>query len=196
MPPTKVPIEFLSEDQFHVTDINGDRLLDLLLARSSGQLDYYRNIGTSIAPEFFLDTESFYGISADFSKKNLAVTVADLNNDNRPDLLTADERGALQWYSGFLNNISNPNPGEKMAFEGLESEEKIEFNFGKRLSITTARLFAEIEPSIIAGLHTGGLQVLRKSNAQPKPPSSDGSTYCNYISESKRRCKQRNNLRK
>jgi hypothetical protein len=169
-----IPIEFLSEDQFHFTDINGDQLIDLLLARKTGQLDYFRNIGTSSTPEFLLDTENFYGIADDFSKKDLSITVSDLDNDRNLDLLTIDESGEMVWYSGFLQTLSNPRDGEALVFEGLEAGEKTGFNFGEGLSITTAPLFNEIGTSIIAGLRTGGLQVLRKSNAQPTPPSSDG----------------------
>jgi hypothetical protein len=80
----------------------------------------------------------------------------------------------MVWYSGFLQTLSNPRDGEALVFEGLEAGEKTGFNFGEGLSITTAPLFNEIGTSIIAGLRTGGLQVLRKSNAQPTPPSSDG----------------------
>lgn len=169
-----LPEEFLAEDQFHFTDINGDLFPDLLIGRSSGQLDYLRNIGTSSSPEFFLDTENFYGIAADFSKKNLAISVADLNNDRRKDLIAIDERGIIHWYSDFLNNIATPSESEDLNFEGLESGNQISFDFGKRVSITAAQLFNDAEPSIITGLQTGGIHILRKSNSQPKPPTSEG----------------------
>ncbi|MBT8230151.1 MAG: T9SS type A sorting domain-containing protein [Bacteroidia bacterium] len=165
---------FNAEDQFHFTDINGDQLPDLLLAQTTGQLDYYRNVGSADNPNYTLDSENFYGIIADFSKKGLTTTVSDLDNDGSKDLLTMDERGKMQWYSGFLSRLDNPGTAQDLTFEGIAKEDIIGFNFGRRSSITSTTLFPEIGPSIIVGLQTGGLHVLRQLNSQPTPPSNEG----------------------
>jgi hypothetical protein len=169
----EISLTFSIGDRFYFNDINNDNLPDLLVGRASGRLDYYRNVGTEGVPGFILDTENFLGIEDDFTEKKLAIVVDDLDYDGSPDLLTIDQAGRLKWYSNFLSS-SGPVPSEKfLEFEGPGSTYSTFHDFGDLSSVSTVRLFPDAEPSIVLGLQTGGLQILRKSDASTPPPSDN-----------------------
>lgn len=166
--------EFNSEDRFHLAQIGGNNLPDLLIGRNSGRLDYFRNNGSSNAPSFILDSGEFYGIDDDFSRRNLSVTTADLDADGLLDLLTIDERGILIYYFDFLNTISNPGPGSELLFsDQAESGSPFNHKMGNRAGISTSHLFPAAEPSIILGLESGGVQILRNVDASALPPINE-----------------------
>ncbi|HRP07751.1 MAG TPA: VCBS repeat-containing protein [Gemmatimonadales bacterium] len=78
-------------------DLDGDGDLDLLVGEASGQLNFYRNVGTATAPRFELVSDEFQGI--DVGRRS-APALADLDHDGTLDLLIGSEEGVISLWRG------------------------------------------------------------------------------------------------
>ena len=78
-----------------LTDVDGDGDLDLFIGESSGELNFYRNVGTAQAPSFDLVTDRFAGI--DVGRRSFP-TFADVDGDGDQDLLLGREEGGVLLY--------------------------------------------------------------------------------------------------
>jgi hypothetical protein len=86
-------------------DIDNDSDLDIILGSLNnplGTLHFIKNIGTSTNPAFEYLDSSYFGIESDLS---VSPTLADIDNDNDPDLIIGQFNGKLLFY----NNSGNPN---------------------------------------------------------------------------------------
>ncbi|MTI31642.1 T9SS type A sorting domain-containing protein [Xanthovirga aplysinae] len=156
--PNAIDITFLSGDQPYFYDINRDGLIDLLLARRSGRLEFLQNIGN----EFVLQEENFLGISDGASRVHLHIHIGDINNDGLDDLITTNVGRQLKIFESFLNlsqeeliepvleNILNPLNGQT-----------ISASFGKMSYMTTADLNNDGYDDFMLGSSQGGLFFLR-----------------------------------
>ncbi len=80
-----------------LADTDGDGDLDLMVGESSGELNYYRNVGSPTAPAFELVTDKFQDI--DVGRRSFP-HFYDVDNDGREDLLLGAEDGSVR---AFLN---------------------------------------------------------------------------------------------
>ena len=87
-----------------LVDINLDGVLDLLIGRRIGTLEFYRNDGTNEFPEFILDDPNFLSINTSIERINVVPAISDLRGDGIIDLITTDASGELSIYQDFLNN--------------------------------------------------------------------------------------------
>ncbi|WP_169727982.1 T9SS type A sorting domain-containing protein [Adhaeribacter aquaticus] len=151
---------------FYDIDADGDK--DLILASNiyptekSGALRYYRNTGTPANPVFTLANEAWGNIAADFNRRNVFPLIMDLNQDNNPELLLADETGEIRIYSDFLQNTSSTftyasdilmNPGSN-AYQASK--------LGGGLTLAAADLDGDRKPEIISGSQGGGLHLFNQ----------------------------------
>ena len=78
-----------------LTDVDGDGDLDLFIGESSGELNFYRNVGTPLAPLFELVTDHFGDI--DVGRRSFPA-FADVDGDGDEDLLLGREEGGVLLY--------------------------------------------------------------------------------------------------
>ena len=95
-------------DDAELFDVNSDGILDLLLGKSNGKLEYYINTGTNLSPNFTLENDAYLGLEFSGTNSNLNITVADIDGDNLVDLITTDRSGAMKVYLNFTNSPEEP----------------------------------------------------------------------------------------
>ena len=78
-----------------LADLDGDGDLDLFVGESSGELNFYRNIGTPQEPSFELVSDKFQDIDA--GRRSFPI-FADMNEDGKKDLLLGREPGGVLLY--------------------------------------------------------------------------------------------------
>lgn len=159
---------FPNNENFEVNDIDGDGLKDLLIGRSTGKLEYHRNIGTNASPDYALIDDSFYGFSFSAFRQSPAASVGDLDGDGKEDMLIGDAGGNLTIYPDFKSNIENPARGTTKLFRD-NNLDSLAIRLGNRLLPTIANLFSVDKPSIVLGTGGGGLKLLIHSDAVANP---------------------------
>lgn len=85
-------------------DLDGDGDLDMLVGESSGQLNFYRNVGSATAPRFDLVSDEFGDI--DIGRRS-APYLVDLDGTGRLDLLIGNEAGEVR---RFRRTDNGPDP--------------------------------------------------------------------------------------
>ena len=85
-------------------DVDADGDLDLFIGESSGDLNFYRNVGTRESPSFELVSDKYLGIDAG---RRSAPALADVDGDGDLDLVLGSEANGLLFYR---NNGSPESP--------------------------------------------------------------------------------------
>ncbi len=144
--PLDISLTEIAAIQFH--DLNNDNLQDALVGNSSGNVIHFKNTGTISAPIFTLVTNYFGAIEN--SETQIGITIADVDSDDKPDLISAADNGTMMYYSDFKSQ-TNPFLGQKLS-DHMPN--------GYRLSIASADLDHDKMPEMVIGNDNGGLQLL------------------------------------
>lgn len=160
------PIEFNmgQNENISFADINQDGLTDILLGKSTGALQYWKNEGPAGSFNFSLENGSYLGLGSSTERQNPATVVADLNADGKADLVMGDQRGAITIFSDFRNQ-SAPSTGVKNIISNPFTKINTSKNLGGRVWPTVANLFNNDKPAIIVGTAMGGIQILKNDEA-------------------------------
>ncbi|MCC6251802.1 MAG: T9SS type A sorting domain-containing protein [Bacteroidia bacterium] len=112
-----------------VIDVNRDGLLDVLVGRSNGKLNYFKNIGTVSAPVFSADSANYFfgginvtpvNVSSGFSFPCL------YNNSNGEyELLVGSSNGVLYRYGNIDNNINGNFTRLDSAFQNIKVGDRV-----------------------------------------------------------------------
>ena len=125
-------------------DVNGDGLLDLFIGESSGDVNFYLNVGTAEWPSFELVSDRYAGMDAG---RRSAPTLVDIDGDGDLDLVLGSESEGLKLY----RNVGTP---EEPIFELDES-------FAVPVHPFSTPTFADIDgdgrPELFVGGIAGGL---------------------------------------
>jgi len=147
---------------FYDLDQDGDQDAlvgaSFLISENSGPLLFYRNTGTAARPVFTLENEKFGGIAfQEEANRTLYPLIADLNNDNSPELLTLDNRGVIKIYAGFMADLKANFKETPALFANAVSNSAVRSRLGAHGVLAAADLNNDQQPEIIAGNTGGGL---------------------------------------
>ena len=146
-----------------LADVNGDRLLDLLIGGkiaandgSTGTVTWFANTGTATAPAF-----RERGVMSMRGDYNYAPTVVDLDGDALPDIVVGTWRDRLQWY----RNVGTPvSPVWTMKDTAL-----VTITRGTNSTPTFGDLDGDGLLDLIIGEASGTLNLYRNSGTRTAP---------------------------
>ncbi len=88
-------------------DVDRDNKIDLLIGEQSGNINYYLNTGTNLAPVFSLASTSFGGVSVNAPASISGFSVPCLwDNNGTYQLLVGSERGFIYRYDNIDGNLA------------------------------------------------------------------------------------------
>lgn len=160
-----IDVPLLSVDNIHLTRISNDGLLDLLIGRSDGSLEYWRNVGSEKKPSFELSVKSYLGIGSTHLRQNIATYAGDLNADGNQDLIFADHLGQFFIIDNFTKRASGDTTVHANILYNSLLDNSFPVNIGGRAWPTIANVFDTERPQIISGNSLGGLRILKNTNS-------------------------------
>ena len=161
------------KENIRLWDVNGDRFPDVLRINGNGSLDHLRNSGDNT---FELQTSSMGGIGPDLSRSWAALALADLNADNRADLVIGKPNGTIQLVMSFLGTAPlEQGQVVRNEIDGTWYDARL----GGETFPLVANLYSGKYPSILTGNTLGGLILLRNLDASPLPDKPVFSLYPN-----------------
>ena len=90
-----------------VFDVDADGLLDLLIGERNGNINHYRNAGTSAAPVWHLENDSVGGLDVAeyWNVTGYSTPCMFLNDAGERELLVGSESGWIHHYAGIEGNL-------------------------------------------------------------------------------------------
>jgi len=141
-----------------VYDINRDGHDDILCGRADGSLQYYKN---NTGDVFMQNDLAYLGLKSDIVRFCASPVVSDLKHDGKPDLILGN-RGSVVVFEDFQSNAGHV-ADSLLIGNDLKNSHKAK-SLSSFIILTTADLFADGNPLIIAGTITGGLNILKSDS--------------------------------
>lgn len=156
-------------------DVDRDGLIDLLVGKQIGTVEYYRNTGSNAAPVYAPQSQTFGNLAGDITSGTRSLVVADLNGDNRPELVTGSYNGQLRLYR-FPDSPTQP----AVLLDSLKS---LPFA-GTDLTLAAADLDGDKLPDLVLGTIAGGLRFIKNDSEKvlitATEPTTDDTTPWAY----------------
>ena len=155
-----------------IYDIDADERADVLVGKSSGNVEFHRNVGTTNEPVYELKNEFWGGFSVDFEARSFAV--ADLNGDRKPELLAGGQFGTVKVFQNFTNPNAVLKADSSLIFN--EFRNKTEFvRLNNGLVPALGDLDGDQLPDLLMGTRTGGVVYLKNTSPfiPPMPDSEN-----------------------
>jgi hypothetical protein len=172
-------IFIISSENITVVDVDNDGFQDLLIGKSNGALQFWKNQQNTLV-SFTLQDDSFLNISANIVRQNISGAAADLDTEGKMDLILADQRGTLNIVPDFRNAVSVDGELQEIVFNPITQDYKTK-NLGGRVWPVTANVFNTTKPAIIVGNTLGGIFVLRNDEGQSLPEHPTITIYPNPV---------------
>ena len=137
----------------HMVDVDQDGHPDILIGKSTGSLQYWRNTGSGNT--FFLSNSAFLGLGSSTVRQFLSAAAGDLDADGRDDLLLGDYEGKLVIYSDFRTAGSNAQPITGLIYDPF-SKSYNSRNLGGSTKPAITHVLGLDKPEIMVGNRQGG----------------------------------------
>ncbi len=164
-----------------VADINLDGLTDLLVGKTNGALQYWKNNGPAGSLNYSLENGSYLNLGSSVLRQNLSSSISDLNGDGKSDLMLGDQYGQLTIVPDFRQASDLSNAETEIIFNPITSFYQSQ-NLGGRIWPTAINLFNSTRPVIVAGTILGGIRLLRNDEAVALPENPEIQIYPNPVS--------------
>jgi hypothetical protein len=169
-----------ANENIHLHDINNDGKPDLLLGKSNGAVEYWRNISSGNSPSFTLESSAFKGIENSILRQFPSLFISDLDGDGRKDLLLGDQSGQISIVNDILG-ISNVSDFIKDVVSDEQSEILYSKNFGGRIWPIATNIYGGNRASIFIGSALGGINSLKATDNNLLQESPLISLYPNPV---------------
>ncbi len=147
----------------YLADVNRDGKTDLIIGERNGNLNFYKGNALS-AVKFSLVTDSLGGIKIKTNGFALGYTqpcIADINNDNKFDLILGTNASGLQFYDNIEDHLN-----ENFSLTSLVVDDYL----GSRTTSTIADITNDGKPELLTGNIDGGL-IIFSQNPPPFIPT-------------------------
>jgi FG-GAP-like repeat len=173
-PLNEIVLDVLFTENVHMTDVDLDGLQDILIGKSNGSVQFWKNNGPQGSYNLSLEASTFLGLGPSVDRQSPAIFTADLDDDGQTDLILGDQYGQISVISNFRNVNQEAVLLSDLIFNPISGEYQPR-NLGGRVWPTAANIFNSGKPAIIVGNILGGIQVLRNDsgNALPAAPAID-----------------------
>jgi len=158
-------------------DVNRDGLLDIILGKSDGSLQYWKNNGSANVMQPVLVDNSYLGLGSTITRFCVSPTVSDLKHDGKPDLLLGNY-GSIVIYSDF--QTGTPTADSVFVNNQLKNT-SLAANLSSYLTLTTADLYSDFNPLVIAGTITGGIRILKPDSTASNQQENSVSFWPNPV---------------
>jgi len=149
------------------TDVDGDGNVDLLLGTNINTTDfpgyslrYYRNTGSQPLSQALRLVNNDFGqirTTAGTRPVNLHPTVADVDGDGTPDLLTADASGEVHLFTNYRAQSGSFTDRTDVLYNPVTGQYQGARLGSGRLAPAAADLNGDNLPELLIGLETGGV---------------------------------------
>jgi hypothetical protein len=174
--PQSTGFTIIRSENVYLVDVNEDGALDILLGKSNGALQYWRNTGENGTFNYVLEDDSYLSLASSVTRQNLRALVADLEADGQDDLILGDQTGNLQIIADFRKQSDASGAVTDIVYNNL-LQEYLPANLGGRTWPVTANLFNSTKPTLIVGNIMGGLLMLRNDSDRPLPDEPEIDLY-------------------
>ena len=168
-----------SLENISCVDVNGDGYQDLIIGKSNGALQYWKNAAQT-TPTFSLEDDTYLGKSSNIFSQNISVAEDDLDGDGKLDLILGDQRGVVNIVSNFREAGDSPSEISDVIFNSLTQAYGAR-NLGGRIWPVTVNIFNTNKPSIVVGNVLGGISLLRHDEGQSLPKDPVVTVYPNPL---------------
>ncbi len=147
-------------------DLDNDGLDDLILGEQAGNLNYYRNTGSTSNPGFSFVTDSLGKINVtDFqvSLDGFSVPAFFRDPGGRTHLVVGSESGRIFYFTGIDDNLEGAFE-DSDTLAGLIGTAPFDTDRGYRSSAALGDIDGDGYPELIAGNFSGGLEYFSRNN--------------------------------
>jgi hypothetical protein len=164
----EMPFALLFSENIHLNDVNQDGMPDLLVGKSNGAIEHWKNNGPAGTLNFTLFEEDFLGLGPSIERQSPAITTSDLNGDGKAELIFGDQYGLVHIIDDFRNGRQEPVVFSDIILDPL-SKTYTTKKLGGRTWPSVGNLFNTNKTSIVVGNILGGLHILRNDEGASLP---------------------------
>lgn len=170
---TKMPLpkNFTNGENLLYYDIDKDGKLDVLVSKNSGNVEFHQNVGSTASPIYELKSEAFGGIDVDFERRAQGMVVADLNADQKPELIMGDLLGRLRVYQNFTT-LTTFKSDSSLIFNAFSNKSEF-IRIGVGLFPAVGDINGDQLPELLIGSNTGGIRFLKNNSPKGTPTGNE-----------------------